>query len=739
MTSPPTLSEPLSAPGASLPAPSGLAGLDPSPFPQPVPDTGAGRRPRGDAGARGDRGGFRPELQGLRAVAVLLVVAYHVWFGRVSGGVDVFLFLTGFLITGSLVRMVERTGRVRPFTFLARLAARLLPPVAIVLAATVAAAFYLMPRGRLLETIDQALASLTYHENWHLALRAVDYNSRDEGSSLLQHFWSLSIQGQFYLVWLVVVAVGLLVATVFRRRSRPVRVRGPVLVLMLLVGAASLYYSVELTATNQVWAYFDTGARLWEFAVGGVLALTIDRFRLPRWFRVVLGWSGLLALVSLGALVDVSTLFPGYIALWPVLAAALVLVAGHTRVPGAVDGLLASRPFAVLADWSYALYLWHWPVLVLYLNHRGVSSADALGGAVVVAISLALAGLTTALLKVPGLRVPRKARRSFTHFAYALVWVVPALAGGLYLQQQVAIADQRAAEREAFLASDAGRYPGAGALVDPELHRDMPQLPWIPAILPQDDLPAVANGECLLRPAGPGLEVCESGDPAGDRTIALVGSSRAEHYYDAFDAAAARNGWRMVTLTRHGCQYAADAGGSAPDRATSGPASSSGSSADPEEAGCADWNKAAHRYLTADPPDLVITLGSRRLVDQETYPDGFAARWDDLTGAGSRILALEDIPRLPSNMLECAQLRGPGLCDRPAPGLRGSSTIASHYPDLPSGVTFRSFVPLICPKETCSAVQGNVLVYRDASHLTATYAATLAPVAERFVRDATGW
>ncbi|GAB4083710.1 acyltransferase family protein [Myceligenerans cantabricum] len=722
MTSTSTVSEPGSAHGATASFPGGSGGLEPpSPAPAPLPPSalGVAERPRRNDGGV-VRGGFRPELHGLRAVAVLLVVAYHVWFGRVSGGVDVFLFVTGFLITGSLVRMVEQTGRIRPVAFLSRLASRLLPPVVVVVVGIVVAAFFLMPRGRLLETVNQGIASLLYSENWHLALRAVDYNTRDEGASLLQHFWSLSIQGQFYLVWLALAAVALVIA-----RLGGFRIRGPVLVLMFAVGAASLAYSVHLTATNQVWAYFDTGARLWEFAVGGVLALTIDKLTLPRRVRIVLGWVGLLALVACGALLDVSTMFPGYIALWPVLAAALVLVAGHTGAPGAVDGFLTWRPIAVLADWSYALYLWHWPVLQLYLNVSGVRSAGVLGGLCVVGVSLVLAWFTTFLLGRRPLRLPKTSRRPVPQLAYAAVWVVPVLAVGMLLQHQVALADQRAAEREAFLASDEGRYPGAGVIIDPALHRDMPDLPWIPSVLPQDDLPAVSNGECLVRLADSGLQGCESGDTSGGRTIALVGSSRIAHYYDAFDAAAAGNGWRLVTLTRSGCQYTADLGSDAP-----------GHSDRPE---CARWNTAVHEYLMADPPDLVVTLGSRRFEATEVYLPGYVVRWRDLTGAGSRVLALEDIPRQSEDMLECVELLGVDPCAREAPGLRDGATLASRYPHHPAGVTFRSFSPLICPDKVCLPVRGNVLVYRDNSHITATYSATLAPTAERFVRDATGW
>ncbi|RPF20115.1 acyltransferase family protein [Myceligenerans xiligouense] len=714
MTSAPTLREHAFAPGASSAGSDGPANHDARPQLRPGQTEENGSR---EGGASRTGGGFRPELHGLRAVAVLLVVAYHVWFGRVSGGVDVFLFLTGFLITGSLARAAERTGRIRPFAFLSRLASRLLPPVVIVLTGTVIATYFLMPRGRLLDTINEAIAALLYHENWYLARRAVDYNTRDEGSSLLQHFWSLSIQGQFYLVWLVVAAVAL--AVVWKSLSR---IRAAFLVVIVPIAVLSLAYSVYLTATNQVWAYFDTGARLWEFAAGGILALTIHRIALPKALRFLLGWVGLLALIACGALFDVSTMFPGWIALWPVLSAALILVAGRTAVPGAVDGFLTWRPLSVVADWSYALYLWHWPVLLLYLNVTGTSRADARGGAYVVGISLALAALTTFLLSHRPLRLPRSVARPVRQFGYAAVWIVPVLVVGLYAQQQVALAVQREAEREAFLASDEGRYPGAGVMIDPELHRDMPDLPWIPSVAGEYDLPAPSDGRCLPTIAGNMLSYCASGDPTATRTVALVGSSRIAHYHDAFEAAAEANGWRLLTLSMNGCQYAA--GTTAQTRAS-------------EE--CRVWNLRAHEFLLTDPPDLVVTLGSRRFEDRETYPVGYVSRWRELSASGSRILALEDIPRPAQDMLECVESWGVDVCTERVRESDGGMSLPARYEALPHGVTFRGFGPYVCPDGVCAPVRGNVLVYRDSSHLSATYAATLAPVAERFVHEATGW
>ena len=278
----------------------------------------------------------RPELQGLRAVAVALVVVYHVWFGRVSGGVDVFFVVSGFLLTGQLARTAER-GPLALGRRWIRMLGRLLPCAVVVLVATVVAGMLLLPEGRWQQTLGEVGAAAVFLENWQLAADAVDYAARSNMSSPVQHFWSLSIQGQFFLVWPLLVALVALAA-----RGEPTRVREHLTVTTLGVFAASLMFSVALTATNQPLAYFHSLTRLWEFALGGLLALTIDNVRLPRRTRVHLGWIGLTGLLACGAVLRVGTVFPGIAALWPTGCAVLVLLAGSPARGGGRTG--CSRP-----------------------------------------------------------------------------------------------------------------------------------------------------------------------------------------------------------------------------------------------------------------------------------------------------------------------------------------------------------------------------------------------------------
>lgn len=318
---------------------------------------------------KADASGYRPEIEGLRAVASLLVASFHIWLGRVSGGVDVFFVVAGFLTTLTLVGQVRRYGRVRPVSFLTRLASRLFPAAAVVLVAVAALAPLLLRPSQLLQTFTEVLASTFYVENIALARAGVDYLAQDDFHSPVQNFWAMSVQGQFYLIWLALVLVATLVAVLLRTRALLPRI------LLLLVAALtvlSFAFSVVLVGIDQPTAYYSTLARSWEFGLGSLAALLLPGRTLPAALRAVAGWLGLIGVVSCGLLLQVSTAFPGAAALWPTLSAVLVLVAGTGPAPRyGVARLLALRPLVWLGGISYGLYLWHWPLLVLWRERTG--------------------------------------------------------------------------------------------------------------------------------------------------------------------------------------------------------------------------------------------------------------------------------------------------------------------------------------------------------------------------------
>ena len=661
-------------------------------------------------------GGYRPEIEGLRAVAVLLVAVYHIWFGRVSGGVDVFLLLTGFLITGSLLRAAEREGRIRFGAFWARLARRLVPPVAVVLIATMAATYLWLPRSRWEEILDEVRAAALYHENWTLAHNAVDYLAREASTSPVQHFWSLSIQGQFYLLWPLLITLALFVAA--RTRWSP---RRTVLILVSVVFAFSLTYSVAITAWDQAWAYFDTGARLWELALGAILALVITKVRIPARVRVFLGWFGLVALVSCGMLVQVSTLFPGYVALWPTGAALLVVLAGATGSPRGADRLLTWPPLMTMGRLSYGLYLWHWPILVCYLEITGRHLASPLGGLLVLGLSLALAWVTHRVVEGGLNRFTRPAHRRTPACSamIAVLFLVPLLVLSLMWSQNLgAQREQRAQE---VIADES--HPGARVVSDPDLAKVLPEVPVRPDPADaQQDLSSHHEQGCHVNLEAEEVVVCERGPADAERTLALVGASRTAHWYPAVEEVAAEHGWRLVSFTKSGCPF------------TLAPATRDGH----WSTECETWKAGALAELEELRPDAVLLSSTRATPDRETVPQGYVELWWHLNDLGIDVIGLRDLPRLPYRGAECLEAGDAQGCTSPA-----SRSLEEVDPatlvDLPPNVNLLDLTEHVCPGGACDAVVGNVLVYWDHSHITATYARSLTPVVEEALLGATGW
>ncbi|WP_028648250.1 acyltransferase family protein [Nocardiopsis sp. CNT312] len=658
--------------------------------------------------------GHRADIDGLRAVAVLLVAAYHVWFGRVSGGVDVFLMLTGFFITASLVRSATGGG-LRYGAFLARLAARLVPTAAIVVLATLGGTWLLLSEIRWRDAPREAAAALLYHTNWHLALDSVDYLARDGDVSPFQHFWSLSVQGQFYLVWPVLVAAAVWAAR--RRGSDP---RPLLAVALSAVFTLSLAYSVLMTRADQPWAYFDTGARMWELALGGLLALALTRIDLPRGPRVALGWAGLVSLVLCGALLQVSSVFPGYAALWPTLAAAAVVAAGPRGSALGVDQLLALRPLRYLGSISYALYLWHWPLLVFYLSVTGRDLATPLGGAAVIAVSVALAAATTpAADRLAALGRGGGRRAALKGTAVALACLLPVLlTAGAWFGYQSTERDRLSA-----LAEEGGGYPGAegdGTAADLPVY---PPLAWA-----AEDAPRTYDDGCNQTTAAAEVIVCEYGSDAPVRTVALVGGSHAAHWFPALEDLALEHDWRVVNIVKGACLF------------TDAPQTYRG---EPYTA-CAEWNRGVMAELDRLRPDTVFTTGTTTSLDtsagygEEQVVDGYVERWRELDGMGIGVVAVRDTPRFGFDVPGCLAGAAPEECTS-APGESMAEVSPLEGLDLPENVTVLDLTDRFCDTDVCRPVIGNVLVYWDSSHIGATFMRTLAPELERRWAAAEGW
>ncbi|CEA08818.1 O-acetyltransferase OatA [Arthrobacter saudimassiliensis] len=665
------------------------------------------------------RPGYRPEVQGLRALAVVLVVLYHVWLGRVSGGVDIFLLISAFLLTGSFTRRLEAGRPLELARYWARAFKRLVPAAGLVLLAVLAGAAMLLPVSTWSGLFRQGWASLLYVQNWVLANSAVDYYERDNSSaSPLQHFWSLSVQGQVFVLWPLLFA-----ATAFAVRRFGLRPRPLLIAVFGVVFAASLAFSVQQTATNQAYAYFDTRTRLWEFALGSLLALLLPYLRLPAAVRGALGWIGLAAMLSCGLVLQVQQQFPGWIALWPLLAAALIIAAGHTGLRWGADRLLAWGPLVKLGDNSYALYLWHWPLLVFSLAWSGQPRAGLAGGAGIILASLVLALLTTRLVERP-LRgwhwSEATARRSAVVTAACAALVALPLAGA----QAKAHADARQLQQQSIADN-----PGARVL-DPDFeHAASTQALVKPAAANLDSEWARFDGPCPadIAPAEDSVldgHCQQIGTAEGaEKTILVLGDSHAMQWSAALRPTALANDWHVVTILKMGCRYGAE---------------------DPERsAECNAHNAAARDYVLEHRPDAVYTVAS---VTRESSPDEvLAGGYEDgvrpFAEAGITVLAMRDNPRFEFDMFKCLEANDLDVqaCRVPRSGLLAAVSPLESLPGRIPGVKVLDMTDQLCTAEECPGIIGNVAVYMDHDHVTRTYAESTAEVFAERIRAATGW
>src|SRR6202045_3143722 len=268
-------------------------------------------------------GFYRHDLDGLRGSAIALVAMFHVWFGRVSGGVDVFLALSGFFFGGKLLRAaLGPASSLSPVPEVVRLVRRLLPALVVVLAGCALLTMLIQPQTRWETFADQSLASLGYYQNWELASTVADYLRAGEAVSPLQHIWSMSVQGQFYIAFLALV-FGF--AFLFRRRLGD-RLRTTFVLLLSVLAVASFVYAIVAHQSNQATAYYDSFARAWELLLGALVGALVPYIRWPMWLRTVTATVALAAVLSCGALIDGPKDFPGPWALVPAGAAVLFIL-----------------------------------------------------------------------------------------------------------------------------------------------------------------------------------------------------------------------------------------------------------------------------------------------------------------------------------------------------------------------------------------------------------------------------
>jgi peptidoglycan/LPS O-acetylase OafA/YrhL len=486
----------------------------------------------------------RGDLQGLRAIAVLLVALDHARIGVLGGGyvgVDVFFVLSGYLITGLLLSQAAKHGRVRLGDFYVRRARRILPAAVLTLVATDLAAFLFLNLVRARDAVGDSVWAAFFMANVHFAREGADYFAQGQPPSPVQHFWTLAVEEQFYLVWPAV--LGLLLAASALRRH--------LLLVVAMAGAASFAWSVHATAASPAAAYYSTVARAWELALGAALAIAAVRL------APLAGWLGLGCIAAAAVAFDGSTAFPGYAALLPAAGAALVIAAR----PGRAGRLLSLAPFRYVGDRSYAFYLWHWPVLVIASGYAGRDLPATVRLALLTG-AFGLSVLTYDLYENPIRQMRWRVRTG------ALLW--PASAAVVLA---VAVPLLSSLNSRATSIARAAETVHPGALVHQQLRartnwKPLPAvvsavnaakrnaaLPWplTPAVGHLgDDFYSFPKG-CAAHAGQTASSVCRLGAAGAAKTLVVIGDSHAQMWMPTILKLAQRDDWAVVPLVKIGC------------------------------------------------------------------------------------------------------------------------------------------------------------------------------------------
>ncbi|WP_242661340.1 acyltransferase family protein [Mycobacterium mantenii] len=684
-------------------------------------------------------------MEGLRGVAVLAVVLFHCSAPGVGGGfvgVDVFFVISGFLITGLLWREAAAAGTVRLGRFYGARARRLLPASATVGVVTAIGSVLLLSPLEAKDVIGDGIASALYVGNYRFAQQGVDYfHISKVNISPFQHYWSLGVEEQFYLVWPALIIGTAWLIRRARRRTQAAHATStvtPYLFVLALVGAVSFALSLAATRTAPPVAFFSLHTRAWELAVGGLVALTTKQWRrLPAFAAAIVGWAGLALILLACNQLDATTPFPGTAALLPVLGTALVIGAGCAATSWGCGRVLALRPMRAVGRVSYSWYLWHWPVLLLAtpLLGRPLGPIDGLAAIVV---SFGLAVLTLHLIENP--------------FRYS-AWVRQSAARSLVLgAAATAMAVCVGVALLVFVPTPVGRGPAAPALritagtpptgADAALYDAAVQDVFArvqAAVTASVDLKAVPSNldpplvDVAHQKAPAGLAAClrnlleidqpecATGDTASKTTVALIGDSNAFSWSPAFQQVASQRHWRLEVLTKGACPML-----DLPLKVF----------VQRDYTECGQWSSQIITRLQSEHPRLVV-LGMLR-HDSGTGAPPYGPAWIDsltrlvrqLRGTGADVLVLGPTPDLHSAVPDCLSLHldDATACSSARSTAVNTSGIAAESGAVKAGGgQYDDVTELFCTTDRCPPIVGNTLVYGDEFHLTPQYARALAP------------
>ena len=695
---------------------------------------------------------FRPDIEGLRGFTLLAILGFHAEVPGVGGGFvgpDVFFIISGFVITGQLWREVSKTGTIKLRPFYGARARRLLPVSAAIGVVIVIASVILLPPLQARPAVGDGIACALYVGNYWFILRGVDYFATHVPPSPFQHYWTLGVEEQFYLLWPPMI-IGL--AWFIRRRARRrsdttvIPTKRPYLVLLTMITVVSFALSLVATYVVPAAAYFSLPTRAWDLSIGGLIALTAERWRrlTPR-AAAITGWAGLALLLLACNQLTAGTRYPGTAALLPMLGTALVLAAGCALPSLGCGRVLAWSPMRAVGRLSYSWYLWHWPFLVLAPAVVG-HPLGLIGRLTMVALSGVVGALTLRFLENPLRYAPPLRRSPLGSIAVGGLATAVAACVGVAILERIPNPVGHGA-RLATMTINAMPRPEGDSIeaYDTEVKQLFAQVQsalnasvGLKAV-PSNLTPSLAdtsakknalyfNG-CLRSPFQSGQPECAMGDAGSTKTVALIGDSMSAMMIPAFQEVAAQRHWRLEPMGKGACSV------------IESPVSGLVRRAVEYVDHCEQWRTEILARLHAEHPKLVVvsmwrgygiseSLSGLRSYDP-AWLDGLTRLVRDLRGTGAKVLVLGPIPdpRFLVPLCLSANLDDVPACEiRRATSVNESGIAAESAATTAGGGNYTDLTDLFCTTDLCPVIVGNTLAYMDETHTTLEYSRQLAPV-----------
>jgi peptidoglycan/LPS O-acetylase OafA/YrhL len=665
---------------------------------------------------------FRPDVEGLRAVAILLVVLYHGGVPGLTGGyvgVDVFFVISGFVITGLLLRERKGTGRTSLLDFYARRCRRILPAATLVILITVLFSYVVLGVVNGNNVADDGRWAAAFLANFHFAALGTNYFSASLPPSPLQSYWSLSVEEQFYIVY---PTLFLLVAGVRGRVS----LRARMLVVLGIAIVASYWLSVAQTPLNPIGAYFSPFTRAWELALGALVAVGTPWLKhVPGRVASAVSWAGLVAILVAAFAFNAQTAYPGSLVALPVVGAAMIIAGGAAIPRWGAESLLRLHPFQWLGRRSYSLYLWHWPVLVIAAERVGRTSLPLRDNLLLIAVALVLSAASYAVVENPIRHWRAPSIRSVSMGAGLVIATVGVLS--------LAIAGETAAPGSYPVTPAANAQLVASQVAAATQITSIPNSIEPPLAKAAADVGRLFNGfSCVANYSQSTVPICVLGDPHGSHLMVVYGDSHALMWLPALDSIAQRSHWKLVMLGKPACP--------AELLAVTNPPGWRGDNS--EFLACTQWHQWVVRWINEHNPNLLIVI--QRNLYHAPSPTSSAPQ---LISAGQwqhgleALLAAVRSPQIKKEVLgttpvgselspTCLSAHSQDVqtCSLPTDrAVTASYDHAGRLAAADAGAAYIDPIPWFC-SATCTAVVGKYVVYVDSQHITATYAQYLQTV-----------